>query len=341
MKVVRYGLGLLSVVLLALNACNSSSSSNSITFPDVSDIVAAAAPTSFAGGARRQSRDSCASYAAPANIFSCISQYVLSDSQPAGAVGQWFLYWVNNLDGRLAELVTRFSSSAPACQSATPTDLTFVIDSSTSDTISGTTSLSIPVSFSCYDSYTGPDGVTEGGGVAWGSKDGYTYLMDRSTGNSGLAGVERIISIAKVNSAGDEAEIWVLMNGTSANTPSIMRIKANKTTKAFAYENRAGHTNNYFQYLFIQSDGTAKMYTAGSNSSGASLSAALGTSSCVKPDSFTTLATGCTTDNLDRFPTSAFVGSDVSIGAVASASTLYTAINAITTDPLTGVGTVD
>ncbi len=320
-------------------------SKNGLNFPGVTEIIAQSAPSGFAAGRRQLgevTRDACTGgYASPSAIFSCLSTFVLSDTQPSGGVGQWFLYWITALDNRLTELETRFDSNPPACQAATGVDFSFVLDSSGADAISGTTSLAVPATFSCRDDYTAPDG-NPGGGIAWGTKDGATYLMDRSSGNGGLSGVERIISIAKVNAAADEAEIWIFLNGTSANTPTLMRIKGNKTTDAFSYEARGmGHNNNLFKYLFIRSNGTDKMYVAGQDDTGNDLAGTLGTSQCVSPSSFSTTASGCTTDGLDLYPSSDFSSTNTSLGTAVSASAVVTAFEAVFDDALTGVGTAN
>lgn len=308
-------------MVLAFAGCGKKDEAKiSLGLQKVEPIVIEATPSGFASSGASLSSEvkplgSCNNVLDGASFLNCLAQTSLSDTQPEGAIGQWYLWWIKSLDRRIDEFNTRFTA-VPTCLSATPTNVTFDLSGITS----GTTMPTLTVPLQCFETLSTPN--NEGSmDLSFSKVDGKVYVVNRSTNRYNNTD-QFIITIAETDEEGTEAKIWVLMGGTQSmvggggayNSVAIMRIYANKETGEFAYN---WLTNDYgsndFTNVFVRSNGSDGLYVTGRSGSDLTTDFDFGssaTSVCLTPSDLSVVSTSCT--GLDVFPSST---SGISLGA--------------------------
>jgi hypothetical protein len=325
----------LSAVLLTatLSACSTSSTSTSsgLTLPNVAEIVGDAKPAALGSSSgllyrqARNARDVSAfvpcDYTSAANILECLAGNVLADPVPTtGALGEQLFHWLGNFDTALGELETRFTTSTPACASATADTVRLSLLGYTAD-----------LQLQCREQ----DAVsTRAFGVG---ADGKTYLVNFSNPDSTNA--EDIATVAVVSDDGNQVDAWVLINSVDElaadGTPTVQRISANRSG-SFNYESRsASGSGNSFQHIVLIGNGTFLNGT-GTNGTGTVF-----TEFCVNPATGATL-TGGECDSA-AFPTTDLTGDGtVEIPSLSGQEQTTTeAISALVATDLSAVSTVE
>lgn len=314
-------LGMTSAMALALTftACSKNEDAKiSLGLQQVEPIVVEVTPSGFASGSASLSGvkplGSCNSVLDGASFLSCLAQTSLSETQPDGAVGQWYLWWIKSLDNRIEEFNTRFTA-VPTCLSETPTDVTFDL----SGIASGTALPTLTVPLQCFETLSTPN--NEGSmDLSFSKANGKVYVVNRSTNRYNNTD-QFIITIAETDEDGTEAKIWVLMGGTQSipsggnyGSVAIMRIYANKSTGEFAYNWLTNdYQSNDFTNVFVRSNGNDGLYVRGRSGSSLTTDFDFGssaTSVCLTPSDLSVTSTSCT--GLDVFPSST---SGISLGA--------------------------
>jgi hypothetical protein len=313
----------LFLVSVVLSACEPGTGAS--IFPNVTDIVVSSMPRALSGGRSSGvleragvpllSRASCSSYASNNDVFSCAVTSTFPTSEPSDNLASWFLVGINILDSKFSALAETYNGLSPICERTDPVMLQLEVDSTTVDSFSSLSVLAVPVYFNCY----------YGDELSWGKKDGEKYLMHRSFGEGGSsAGTTRLVTVAKISESGNEVEAWMLVSSSTVLRPSIARLKANKVTGAFAYEQRLGHNDAYFKQMYLRTAGDLKMYFTALDASGGAVTV----NNCVSSRDYTSTMSGCTSDGLATFPISLFTVVTL-MPEVTSPTSLYNAMDAI------------
>ncbi len=312
---MRIGLTAALASAFIVVGCDSSSSNSTLGLPLVSPIVEGATPSvfktavaAFIPGTDLQQaplRSAC-SVTNDASFRECLLSLVLSPTAPDGALGQWYLHWVRSTDEKVKEFNSRFSSTL-ACLSTTPIDMEFDFSGTGKMDLTGLGPVSTKLQ--CWESLSLPEGETGTADMAFSVVDGETTIVQRVVKPGTSNGSGSIMTIAKVNSAGNEAKIWVLLSSyQSGNKTAIVnRILSNSETKAFAIDWLTTDVDsNRYRNFFLRSNGTDSMHVSGKG--GAAANHTYAGLACARPDSLTTAGTDCST--LGLFP-------DVGLGPTA------------------------
>jgi len=246
----------LAATCVLLTGCtNTSSSGNSLGIPALLPIVRDAAPSGMKGSRGKLERASgCfSSGGTKSDIFTCLKDRVLSASPVDGPTAtQWYLKYVKEVDER----VSAITASGAACESQTAIDVPL-------DLSGGITNMgeeTFPLQ--CVYTYTAmPTGWT--GSFAYGVSGETITLVSRMVSTDG----SYTVLAGSVNKEGTEAKIWFFGAYVSASEIKnlVVRLQANKTTGAFAYNwaapNAANDDNNALDFcdFYLRTDSSAAL----------------------------------------------------------------------------------
>jgi len=298
-----------SAICLVTSGCANSSSGNgtSLGVPPLLPIVRDAAPSALKGSRYSDRSSGCfTSGGTASDIFTCLKDRVLSESPVEGpTAAQWYLRYVKELDERVSVITTGTSACATQAAVAVPLDLSSGITNMPAETFS----------LQCEYPYTQmPSGWT--GSFAYGTEGDTITLVSRMYSSDGgftvLAG--------NVDKAGTTAKIWFFGAYLSGGDLKylVVRLLANKTTGAFAYNwlasNALNTDNNELDFcdFYLRSNGSDSLRIAANPG----LSAACNTLStfdfdsglggtqaaCVSPTDLDTAGVALTCTEMATFP---------------------------------------